>query len=86
MGEDAAAIRGVAVCGACGSDLFKLWIYSCGNERAHCSGCGVAWEAEWQEALWQASDRRQGQDIPGDEAVGQDGYEPGDVVQQAKGE
>ncbi len=86
MGKpDQRGIRGIAVCGACGCRTFVLRIYSCGKERAHCCACGVVWEADWQETLWQAASRREGQNIRGDEAMGGAEHVPGDLVQPAKG-
>lgn len=82
---DASGQRGIAICGNCGSDTFRLKIYSCGKERAHCSGCDTAWEADWQEELWQAASRREGQDIRGDEAVESVEHVSGDLVQPTGG-
>ena len=45
---DRTALRAVAVCAKCGVRAFEIRIYSCGGDRAHCIGCGQAWEApDW---------------------------------------
>jgi hypothetical protein len=45
---DRTALRAVAVCAKCGVYAFTIRIDVCGGDRAHCIGCGQAWEApDW---------------------------------------
>lgn len=67
MEPDASAVRAIGCCGSCGGQAFTLKIYNCGFERAHCSGCGIAWDAGWQKG--EASVGGHGQDAEGYPAV-----------------
>ncbi len=69
-------VRAIGCCGNCGGQTFKLVIYSCGHDVAHCESCDQAWQTSWKP---------EHSDAGGNEAVGEGGFESCYMVPASEG-